>query len=225
MTGIRRKTWGYVAATLLALICSSHPLFAATGTTIVRWNTQALVKITLTPNYATGFGAVPAVFGTQPSPVHGPDASFGGGAVDFGSVLTAKNYLYKYAAHINVFSTDPNGVNLFGEGAADFYNSTDTTSQPIQQDVFYVKSTSGSPADSNTGFSPGLPFYKTSNAVSPAQPNFAIPATITYTTYPSPIATSTTALSDFYYDYELHVPALASTGAYYVWVVYTVVAK
>lgn len=226
MMAIRRSLWGFVAAALFVLLCSPQSVLAATtGPTIVKWNTQAIVKLTLTPNYAVGFGSVPAVFGTQPAPTVGPDASFAGGAVDFGSVLTGKDYLYKYAVHLNVFTSDPAGFNLFGEGAADFYNSTDTTSQPIQQDVFYAPSTSGSPADSNTGFTSGLPFYKTSGSVSPAQPNFAIAPSITYVTYPSPIASSSTAIVDYYYDYELHVPALASTGAYFVWVVYTVVAK
>ena len=64
----------------------------ADGTSIWKWNTTSIVQLTLTPNYATGYGSIPAVFGTQPAPTHGVDApSVGNGAVDFGHVLPTKS--------------------------------------------------------------------------------------------------------------------------------------
>lgn len=189
----------------------------------VKWYGTAIVKLTLTPNYAAGFGSVKAVFGAQPAAAHGPDAVLGGGAVDFGSVLGGAQYLYKYAAHLSVFTNSPTGFNVFGEGAADFVNQTDSSSQSIAQTLYYAKSTSGSPADTNNGFSPALPFYRSAGSVTGG--GFATAPTITYAAYPAPIASSTAATGDFYYDYELKVPALASTGDYFVWIVYTVVPQ
>lgn len=209
------------AAAFAAASGSAHAQTAANAT--VKWYGTAIVKLTLTPNYAAGFGSVKAVFGSQPTATHGPDAVLDGGAVDFGSVLGGAQYLYKYAAHLSVFTNSPTGFNVFGEGAADFVNQTDSTSQPISQSLYYAKSTSGSPSDTNNGFSPALPFYRSAGSVTGG--GFATAPTISYAAYPAPIASSTSATGDFYYDYELKVPALATTGQYFVWIVYTVVPQ
>ena len=221
MSGKRFVGLGLLAAALILA-----PLRApAVGAPItVHWNASALIRVTLTQNYYAGFGAVLAKFGPQPTPTHGPDAlGVGLGAVDFGSVLAGDSYLYKYAAHLNVASNDTSGVNVYGEGAADFFNTADSTTVPISQTLYYLNSTNGSSADPNTGFSPGFPFQKTSGAVT-GNGQFTTPS-IAYTTFPGPIATSATENSDFYYDYQLKVPATATTGLYYVWVVYTVVGR
>lgn len=225
-----RRGWTLAAALFaVALSLTANPHASAQTvndqTITVKWKTTALVHITLTPNYYTGFGQVPAIIGTQPAPTHGPGATgVGTGSVDFGSVLAGKNYLYKYAVHVNVSSSDPTGVNVYGEGAVNFINTADGSTYPIQTSIYYLNSTSGSPADPNTGFSASVPFQFTSGVVtgggSPASP-----PTIAYASYPAPIAQSSTANSDFYWDYQLHVPATASTGDYYSWVVYTVIGK
>jgi hypothetical protein len=216
--------FAWIAAVAAAIFAATGSARAQTAAnTTVKWYGTAIVKLTLTPNYAAGFGSVKAVFGTQPTPAHGPDAVLDGGAVDFGSVLSGAQYLYKYAVHLNVFTNSPTGFNVFGEGAADFVNQTDSTTQSISQTLYYVNSTSGSPAVGNNGFSPALPFYHTVGSVTGG--DFATSPTITYAAYPAPIASSAAATGDFYYDYELKVPALASTGAYFVWIVYTVVPQ
>ncbi|MHB8148417.1 MAG: hypothetical protein ACYDGM_14305, partial [Vulcanimicrobiaceae bacterium] len=138
---------------------------APSGPVSIKWHAQAIVNVTLTSNYASGYGAVKAVFGTQPAPTHGPDATGPGTPVDFGSVLAGSTYLYKYAAHVNVVTNSSTGFDLYGEGAADFFNTADSSTQALNQTLYYLNSTSGSPADSNTGFSPGLPFYKTAGTV------------------------------------------------------------
>ncbi len=211
------------AAAALALALSPRDASATTKTaaTTVKWYSQALVNVTLTPNYYPGFGSVKAAFGAQPAPTHGPDTA--AGAVDFGQVLAGAAYLYKYAVHVNVQTSSASGFNVYGEGAADFYNQNDSTSQTLSSTLYYVPSTSGSPADSNTGFTPGYPFYKTSGAVTGG--SFNVPPTIAYVSYPSPIASSSLESGDYYYDYELKVPPTASAGSYFVWVVYTVMAK
>jgi hypothetical protein len=212
------------AALFAAALALANPHASAqtttTGTVKVKWQTQALVRVTLTPNYAAGFGQIPAVIGTQPAPTHGPDASLDGGSVDFGNVLAGKNYIYKYATHLNVTSNSATGLNVYGEGAADFFNTSDSSTVPLSQSVYWLNSAAS--GDANTGFSPGTPFQKTSGAVTGGG-QFS-PPTISYVTYPAPISTSPLANADFYYDYQLKVPAAATAGLYYVWIVYTVVS-
>lgn len=209
----------FVVAALPAIAMPS----TVNGNATVKWRTNAIVKLTLTPNYFTGFGSVKAVVGTQPTPTHGPNAFLDGGSVDFGDIYSGESFLYKYAVHLSITTNSSTGFNLYGEGAADFYNQADASSQPISQTVYYLPSTSGSPADPNTGFSPAYPFQKTAGTV--AGNSYSTPPTIAYSTYPAPIASSSAASEDLYYDYELKVPAAATSGNYYVWIVYTVVAK
>ncbi|HTU80481.1 MAG TPA: hypothetical protein VMF61_00035 [Candidatus Acidoferrales bacterium] len=220
------RVWFVVAALIAAAfaIAKPHPSVAAVNSTVnVKWNTEAIVTMTLTPNYYTGFGQVPAKIGTQPAPTHGPNAVAGGGSVDFGDVLAGTNYLYKYAVQLNVSSTDSNGVNLYGEGAADFFNQTNSTTIPISSAVYWLTSTSGTPADTNTGFSAAVPFQKTAGMVSGG--SFSVPATIAYTVYPSPIQSTAGGNANFYFDYQLHVPPTAAQGDYFVWIVYTAIGK
>lgn len=221
-----------VALFALALALTANPRALAANPTApitVKWKTQAFVSIKLFVNYATGYGQVPAVIGTQPAPTHGPDANCAnatptaGCSVDFGKVVTGENYLYKYAVHLNVVSTSATGVDVYGEGAADFFNTADSSSLPISASVYWLNSTSGSPIDTNTGFSAATPFLKTGGMVT-NNGQFTIPS-IAYMTYPAPISQSSVANSDFYYDYQLKIPATATSGLYYVWIVYTVVGK
>ena len=208
-----------VVVALMALLPVA--VLASTASTVVTWRTNALVKLSLTPNYNSGFGAVPAVIGTQPAPTHGPDAVLDGGSVDFGTINAGTTYLSKYAVELNVTTNSSTGFNLYGEGAADFYNLSDGSSLPISQTVYYVPSTASS--DSNTGYSAGAPFMKTSGTVTGG--SYSTPPSIAYTTYPSPIAQSLAATGTYYYDYEVNVPNSATNGHYYVWIVYTVVPK
>jgi hypothetical protein len=220
------RAWiGSIAVATAAIFAVTLPAAAssATGNVTVQWYAQAVVKMALTPNYATGCGTVKAVFGTQPAPVAPPQGCMAGGAIDFGGILAGTNYLYKFASHLNTQTNDANGVNVYGEGAADFVNTADGSSTPLYQTLYYLNSTSGG-ADSNTGFSASFPFNRTTASV--AGNSFATAPTISYATYPAPIASTLAGGSaDFYYDYQLKVPPLATNGQYYVWIVYTVVAK
>lgn len=220
------RAWiGSLATAILIALAAWSPAAAssARSSVAVKWYAQAVVKFALTPNYSSGYGTVKAVFGTQPAPSPGSNACLQGCAIDFGNVLAGTDYLYRYAAHLNIQTNDVNGVNIYGEGAADFFNQNDSTSVSLDQSVYYLKSTSGG-ADSNTGFSAAFPFYRTAGMVSGNA--YGTTPTITYSTYPSPIAsTASSTTSDFYYDYQLKVPPTATTGVYYVWVVYTVVPK
>jgi len=189
------------------------------GPVQVKWYATAVINMSLTPNYASGFGSVKAAFGAQPAPAPGPNATLNGGSVDFGSIISGNSYLYKYAAHIHVTSNDASGVAVYGEGSADFFNTNDSTSQSLNQTLYYLPSTAS--GDTNTGFSASLPFNRTSSPV--AGGAYGTPASISYSTFPAPITNTLGANADLYYDYQLKVPVTATGGLYYVWVVYTVV--
>lgn len=220
------RAWiGSIAVAAAAILAASLPATAssATGPVTVQWYAQAVVKFALTPNYATGCGTVKAVFGTQPAATAPAQGCMTGGAVDFGGILAGTNYLYKYASHLNLQTNDVNGVSIYGEGAADFVNTADGTSTALNQSLYYLTSTSGG-SDLNTGYTPSYPFYRTTASVSGN--SFGTAPTIAYASYPPPIAaTNTSGSADFYYDYQLKVPPLATSGQYYVWIVYTVVPK
>lgn len=227
---MKRPHLGLIGAVLAVAAFASALVPAGaqtTGQINVKWSTQAIVSMSFTPNYNTGFGQVKAVFGTQPAPTHGPNAGpgVGQGDIDFGNVLSGTNYIYKYAAHVNVTTNDPSGFKLYGEGAANFYNATDATSQALSSTLFYANSVAS--GDSNTGYTPGFPFQNTSGIVSPSQPNPSATPSINYNgSYPSyPVATNMSPTGDFYYDYLLKVPQTATSGQYFVWVVYTVVPQ
>lgn len=214
----------YVIGIALALaLAAPLPAFAApttaNGTAVITYKVQPSLKFTLTPNYASGFGAVKAQFGTQPSPVAGSGATFGGGAVDFGNVQAGADYLYKYAAHLNVL-TSAAGFNVYGEGTADFTGTGANTGNtlPINQTIFFLKSTDGVSPDTNTGYSPSQAFLKTT--ASGATYNNP---TINYASYPMPIYTSGVSTGDLYYDYELKLQSAANLGTYFVYITYTVV--
>lgn len=212
-------SWLFVLA---AAVFGSVPAQAATGTVNVNWYVTGVVKLSLTPNYNAGYGPVLATFGTQPAPSPGPGACLQGCAVDFGTVEQGSSYLYKYAAHLQIITNDGNGFNVYGEGAADFTDGAGNT-LPLSESLYYLSS--GAATDSNTGFSPGVPFTVTGGTVNPAVPDFTTAPTITYTAYPAPMFTSTSATNNYYQDYELKVPYAAAAVSYYAWIVYTVVAQ
>ncbi len=219
---MNRLVGGLTAIAMCIATLAPASATVVSGPTTITWLATPIVKLTLTPNYNAGYGSIKAVFGTQPAPTHGADApSVGNGAVDFGTVLAGNSYIYRYAMHLNVFTNSATGFNLYGEGAADFFNQDDSSSTPVSQTVFYVHSTAS--GDSNTGFTPGLPFQKTAAPVTGG--GFATPPTITYGGYPAPVASTSLATGDFYYDYEMKVPPAATAGSYFVWIVYTVVPQ
>ena len=201
-----------------AIAAGAPAVAQVTGTTTVRWYANKIVRFNLTPNYATGFGTVKGGFGAPPPPSPGPNALFQGGSVDFGTVIAGQEYLYRYAAHVAVQTNAP-GFALYAEGSADFTgtgaNAGNTLS--LNQTIFFLNSTAGG-GDSNTAFSPSTPFQKTSQAGA----SYNNP-TINYASYPAPVVNGPSGTVDYYFDYQMKPPSNASIGAYYVYVVYTVV--
>jgi hypothetical protein len=214
------------AATAMMAILSPAGAAPATGTVNVEWHALPVINFTLIPNYNSGYGSVLATFGTQPAPTTGPGASLQGGTVDFGNTLGGDTYLYKYAAHIHVTTNDPSGFDVYGEAATALTNNTNGITFSSGQYLYYL--TSGASSDSNTGFSPGMPFAQTMGIVSGVTSD--TPGTgpqITYAIYPNPVAQSAAPNNDFYYDYQFKVPNVGAGqgGNFYIWIVYTVVGQ
>lgn len=207
------------AATAMVLVFSPADAVTTPGTVNVTWHALPVINFTLTPNYNTGYGAVLATFGTQPAPTHGPGAP---ATVDFGTTIGGDTYLYKYAAHLHITSNDTAGFLVYGEAAAVLTNNSNGNTYPGQY-LYYLNS--GVSSDSNTGFTPGLPFAQTSGLVSGGGDSTGTPPTITYMGYPMPVAQSVAANNDFYYDYQFKVPNVATGGNFYLWIVYTVVGQ
>jgi len=202
----------------LASLAPAWAQSTTNGSTTVKWYANTIVKFNLTPNYADGYGTIKATFGTPGAPAPGPNALFQAGSVDFGTVMQGNDYLYRYAAHVNVTTNAP-GFVVYAEGSADFTGTGANTGNTlaIGQTIYWLPSTPGG-GDGNTGFSPSTPFHKTT------QPGATYNnPTITYGAYPAPAVTSSSGSADYYYDYQLKLPSSASLGTYYVYVVYTVV--
>ncbi len=209
------------AGMALMAVVSPADAVTATGNVNVQWHALPVINFSLTPNYHMGYGSVIATFGTQPTPTTGPGATgVGTGTVDFGTTIAGDTYLYKYAAHLHVTTNDASGFYVYGEAAAYITNNTTSTQSP-QAGIFYLPS--GASSDSNTGYTPGFQFAVTSGLVSGGTDNVGNPASITYSSYPSPIAMSGLPNNDYYYDYQFRVPGNSVGGNYYVWIVYTVV--
>ena len=214
------------AGMALIAVVSPADAVAPTRTVNVTWRPPPIVHFTLVPNYASGYGSVIATFGTQPTPTSGPGASLQGGTVDFGTTLAGDTYLYKYAAELEVTTNDNNGFLIYGEAATVLMNNTTGLPAPSGNWLYYLPSTAS--GDTNTGFTPGVPFLQTSGTVGGNTSDSAPPpgATITYTSYPSAIAQSAAANGNFYYDYQFKVPPTITTGGnFYMWIVYTVVGQ
>jgi hypothetical protein len=64
-------------------------------------------SLTLTPNFASGFGPVAYLMpeGKLPSPAPGSTATLDGGNIDFGTISPGVDYYYRYGAELTITST------------------------------------------------------------------------------------------------------------------------
>jgi hypothetical protein len=158
---VRMRT---LAAAAAALLLTTAPAFAAgtpaTGSAQLKYKVNATVKAQVIPNYMSGFGPTPnSGSGSGSTPAAGPAAVLNGGTVDFGNVVVGFQYLYKYAAQINVQTNDRSGFVVYAEGATDLNGSNPVptpASFPLAQTLFWLVNSSG-----NTPFSPATSFNRT----------------------------------------------------------------
>ena len=206
------------AVVLLGLVAViSQPAAASGGSSDLNWKVAPLITATIIPNYQSGYGPSGGLGSNQTVAV-GSGASLQGGYVDFGNVVAGYQYLYKYAAQVNVTSNDANGFTVYAEGATDFAGSSSTL--PIAQTLFWIPTNSA-----NSSTSPATPFEKTSSAVTGSGSSTAI----TYAGAPPSSAQvwlySQAGSSSEGYDYELQLSDSAATSEFNAYIVYTVLAN
>src|SRR5581483_11903065 len=132
----------------------------ATGSARVSYKVLPYVKASVTPNYQSGFGPIGGL-GSGSTPAVGSGAVLDGGTVDFGNVVVGYQYLYKYAAQVNVQTNDTSGFIVYAEGATDLNGSNPTPSPatyPLFQTLYWLVSNAA-----NTAFSPATSFNSTTS--------------------------------------------------------------
>jgi hypothetical protein len=153
-----------LAAAAAALLVTTAPAFAAgtpgMGSAQINYKILPTVKAQIIPNYMSGFGPTPGSgSGSGLTPAAGPAAILKGGTVDFGNVVVGFQYLYKYAAQINVQTNDKAGFVVYAEGTTDLNGSNPVPSPatfPLAQALFWLVNSAG-----NTPFSPASSFNRT----------------------------------------------------------------
>jgi len=195
----------------------------ATGSARVNYKILPYVKAQVIPNYQSGFGPSGGL-GSGSTPAVGAGATLGGGTVDFGNVVVGYQYLYKYAAQVNVQTNDTSGFIVYAEGATDLEGSNPTPSPStyaLFETLYWLKSVAG-----NTAFSPATSFSATTTGT-PLGVNGA--NGISYAGSP-PASTevwnsATSGSLSQGYDYELRLSGAMPTSQFNVYIVYTVVGN
>lgn len=195
------------------------------GSAQVKYKVLPLVKLTVVPNYQTGFGPTGGT-GSGSTPAVGALATLNSGTVDFGTVVGGYAYLYKFAAAVTVTTNDTSGFIVYAEGSTDLNGSNPVPAPPtfpINQALFWLVSGAG-----NSPFSAATAFNATSSPVTGGGTSITYPGGV-----PPPSAriwsSGTAGTVTQGYDYELRLPATAAPAAgttqFNVFVVYTVVGN
>jgi hypothetical protein len=213
----------------IAALAGGAPSDAATfGAAEATWHVLPTLTTAITPNYQSGFGPQGGT-GSGSTPAVGASAVLDGGYVDFGTVVAGYNYLYKYAAQVQVKTNDNSGFKVFAEGSADFYGTTTMTTQPMNSVLFWALSGTG-----NSPFTAATPFQSTANT-GDTPTNFITTngtnqgQNITFASGPPSstliYSSSTGGTNTQGYDYQIHVPDTVPTDTFSAIVVYTAVAN
>jgi hypothetical protein len=218
-----------IAALALALALAAAPSFAvasseSNGSAQINYKILPTVKAQVIPNY--GSYVVTGGAGSGSTPAAGPAAQPNGGTVDFGNVVVGYNYLYAYAAQVNVQTNDKAGFVVYAEGATDFNGSNPVptpATAPILGTLYWLVHATG-----NTPFSPATSFNKTTG--SPIGANGAngidysgqggVPSagSVVWS------ATTSGSLSQGF-DYQLRLPGSLAISQFDVYIVYTVIGN
>jgi hypothetical protein len=217
-----------LAAVAAALALTGPPLAAGaqatSGSAHLTYKVIPFVQAQVVPNYASGFGVTSTSgYGSSTTPATGSTAVLDGGQVDFGNAVAGYNYLYKYAAEVNVNTNDLAGFVVYAEGATDLNGSNPVPSPstyPIFQTLFWLVSSSA-----NTPFSSASSFNKTTGT--PLGTNGS--GGISYSGTPSAGSMVWNSLTDGTltqgYDYQLRLSDAIPISQFNVYIVYTVIGN
>lgn len=213
---MRRATIGACIAVWAALAANAEA--SNYGAARATWQTNIITQLTVTPNYATGFGPVTVVPPPSPAPSVGPLAA--SGYVDFGNVVAGYNYLYRNAAQVGILTNDSNGFSVYAEGSSDFTNGSSTLA--LQNTLFWLPTNV-----TNSPFSAATSFEATSSPTTGGGTGIAYggvpPAAATVWTYPQSTIGLTNNTAQRGYDYLLRLPSTAPQATLDLFIVYTVV--
>jgi hypothetical protein len=222
---MRRLT---AAAAALLLTAATAGIASASGASLgsaqLKYKINPTVRAQVIPNYASGFGPIGGL-GSGSTPAVGAGAVLGGGTVDFGNVVVGYQYLYKYAAQVNVQTNDAAGFIVYGEGATDLNGSNPVPAPatfPLAQTLFWLIS-----SGTNSPFSPARTFNRTGGA-----PIAGGAGGIDYSGTggsPPPMATiwssATSGNVSQGYDYQLRLSGTIPASQFNVYIVYTVIGN
>ena len=219
-----RRLTAAAAALLFTAASSGIASAQAMGSAQIKYKINPTVRVQVTPNYLTGFGPIGGL-GSGQTPAVGAGAVLGGGTVDFGNVVVGYQYLYKYAAQVNVQTNDAAGFVVYGEGATDLNGSNPVPAPatfPLAQTLFWLISTG-----SNSPFSPAHTFNRTGGV-----PIAGGAGGIDYSGtggVPPPMATiwsnPTSGNLSQGYDYQLRLSGTIPASQFNVYIVYTVIGN
>lgn len=214
------------AAALVLTTATAGNAFAtpSVGSAQIKYKINPTVRAQVIPNYASGFGPIGGL-GSGSTPAVGAGAVLGGGTVDFGNVVVGYQYLYKYAAQVNVQTNDAAGFIVYAEGATDLNGSNPVPAPatfPLAQTLFWLVS-----SGTNSAFSPAHTFNRTSGAPLAGGANG-----IDYSGTggaPPPMATiwsnATSGNVTQGYDYQLRLSGVIPASQFNVYIVYTVIGN
>jgi len=198
---------------------------ATNGSAKLTYKVLPTVKAQVIPNYAAGYGPQGGL-GSGATPTPGPNAVANGGTVDFGNVVVGYQYIYKYAAQVNVQTNDTAGFVVYAEGATDLNGSNPVPSPatyPIFSTLYWLNTNSG-----NTPFTPATSFNKTSGTPLGVNGSNGIDYSGVGGTPPgaSTVWTSSTGgtISQGF-DYQLRLSGTVPTSQFNVYIVYTVIGN
>jgi hypothetical protein len=222
---MRRLT---AAAAALLLTAATSGIASASGASLgsaqIKYKINPTVRAQVIPNYASGFGPIGGL-GSGSTPAVGAGAVLGGGTVDFGNVVVGYQYLYKYAAQVNVQTNDAAGFIVYGEGATDLNGSNPVPTPatfPLAQTLFWLIS-----SGTNSPFTPAHTFNRTAGAAIAGGAG-GIDYSGTGGT-PSPLATissnATAGNVTQGYDYQLRLSGTIPASQFNVYIVYTVIGN
>lgn len=217
------KLRGLAALAILFASLGSAASAATNGSTQITFKTNIIAQMTVTPNYASGYGPTGGS-GSGSTPTPGPSAAAGSGYVDFGKVVAGYNYLYRNAAQVGVLSNDANGFEVYAEGTTDFSDGGSNT--VVINGTLYWLASNGS----NTPFSNATSFSRTTFPITGSGSTTGInyggstpPASALVWTYPNATIGQPSNTATQGYDYELRLPYNAPTAVMTLYVVYSVI--
>lgn len=202
------------------------------GSAKLQWGVTPIITLSLTPNYQSGFGPQGGS-GSGSTPAPGSGATLGGGTIDFGNqVVQGFQYIYKYAVQASVVTNDGLGFKLFAEGASDINDTTNSSTVPINQILYWLVSST-----SNNPFTNATPFEKTASptssgcaavvAVGGQCINYAgsPPGTAVIWSYPTATVGQPGNTAKQGYDYQLHLGSVQNADTFNVFITYTAVGN